>query len=102
MSRTLRVDHNQKVIAVLDIQRPDRICYADSKPSKMVFKNGEEYIPSCINCMNPRCMKLLSNELVCPSFPEMSHDMNAAVCPVEAISQGPNSIVIDNVTVQQG
>lgn len=96
MSRTLRVEHNQEAIAILDIQRPDRIYYEDSKPSKMVFKNGDEYTPSCINCMNPRCMRLLSNELVCPSFPEMSHDMNAAVCPVDAISQGANSIIIDN------
>lgn len=95
MSRILNAEYNQKLIAILEIPRPDRISFEDGKPSKMIFKDGEEYIPNCINCMNPRCMRLLSNELVCPSFPDMSHDMNLTVCPVEAITPGARSIAIN-------
>ena len=95
MSRTLSVKYNQDLIAILDIQQPDCIFYEEGQPSVMHFKNGETYVPSCINCMNPRCMKLFSNELVCPSFPNMSHDMNAAVCPVDAIRPGAKRIIID-------
>lgn len=98
MSQTLSVKHNQEAIAILDIQRPEQIFFEDRKPGKMMFKGGEECISNCINCMNPRCMKLLPNELVCPSFPEMSYDRNAAVCPVNAISHGTNSIVINKET----
>ena len=95
MSRILNVEHHQESIAIPNIERPDRIVFEENKPSRMVFKNGDTCIPGCINCMNPRCMYLLSNELVCPSFPDMSHDMNATVCPVNAIRQGATSIIID-------
>ena len=98
MSQTLSVRLNQEAIAILDIQRPEQIFFEDGKPARMVFKRGEEYTPNCINCMNPKCMRLLPNELVCPSFAEMSYDRNATVCPVNAISHGANSIVINEDT----
>ena len=95
MSQTLNVKHRKKKIAVLDIERPDRIIYEDAKPSRMILKNGDTCVSGCINCMNPRCINLLSIELVCNSFPDMSHDMNISVCPVDAITSGEENIVID-------
>lgn len=50
---------------------------------------------SCINCHNPRCMKLGRDEIECKSFPGMSHDMNLDICPANAIKQNSNQVTID-------
>ena len=58
-------------------------------------ENEEACIAGCINCMNPRCMKLDEEEIKCSSFISMSSNMDLSVCPVDALQVGKKRVEIN-------
>lgn len=92
MSRILKLNYKQKNIAILNLESPYRISFVEGKSTVIRLENDGTYITGCINCINPRCMRLNEQEIQCPSFPSMSHDMNLNVCPVDAIRYGEHRI----------
>ena len=95
MSKILSANVIQKVIYVPDTREIESLTYQKEIPSVLVKADGKKYKASCLNCHNPRCMKLKREEIDCASFPGMSHDMNLDICPVNAIKQNSDQVIID-------
>lgn len=96
MSQTLKANQTRDCISILQPEKFSyRIKFEEGKPTKLISKDNKESVVGCLNCINPKCMKMSSIETLCPSFPEMSREMNDAVCPVDAISVGAKSIEIN-------
>lgn len=95
MSKILSANVIQDVVYIPDIKEIECISYQSGASSYVGRKEGKKYHSSCINCHNPRCMKLGRDEIECKSFPGMSHDMNLDICPANAIKQNSNQVTID-------
>lgn len=95
MSKILSANVIQDVVYIPDIKEIECISYQSGAPSYVGGKEGKKYHSSCINCHNPRCMKLGRDEIECKSFSGMSHDMNLDICPANAIKQNSNQVTID-------
>ena len=63
MSKILNVNHEQDTIAVLNLQSPYELWFTEGKSTQIMQENEEACIAGCINCMNPRCMKLDEEEI---------------------------------------
>ncbi|MGN9172486.1 4Fe-4S binding protein [Lachnospiraceae bacterium HCP1S3_A8] len=106
MSQILKANQEREKIYTL---HPEQLRYSikfsDGQPTKIIIAKGQEHslakkrisecVMGCLNCVEPKCMKMKPHEIECASFPEMSHEMNDAVCPVDAIRVGAKSITID-------
>ena len=95
MSKILNVNHEQDTIAVLNLQSPYELWFTEGKPTQIMQENEEACIAGCINCMNPRCMKLDEEEIKCSSFISMSSNMDLSVCPVDALQVGKKRVEIN-------
>lgn len=102
MSRTLDVNYVQKHIAVLNIQRPFSVACDADNGNFLIMHDGTQKRPSCINCIDPKCKNMFALDIDSSVFPEMSHDPNRAVCPVNAIHSDADSIVIDDACIGCG
>lgn len=106
MSQILKANQEREQIYVV---HPEKLKYSikfeDGQPTKFVIAKGQDHlltkkgisecVVGCLNCVEPKCMKMKPYEIECSSFPEMSHEMNDSVCPVDAISVGAKSISIN-------
>ncbi len=95
MSKILKVDYVQKSISRLKDEKSYSIRYNPERGNEIVYGNGKSICAGCMNCVNPKCMRLKDEDVECAEFPEISHDMNRLVCPVNAIKSGSKSIEID-------
>lgn len=95
MSRIFNVDNKEKKIATLNVEGASKLIFNEESETVLVNENGGKSIPSCINCLNPRCMTLLDIDFRCSTFPDMSPNVHIAVCPIDAISAKSDSIDID-------
>ena len=82
-------------IAVLEHNKPTEILFRENEDTVYTYSDGTVISPKCINCIPQFCRKIMKQEIECTSFKEMSHDMTLDVCPVDAISAGEKSVVID-------
>lgn len=95
MSKILKANITQNSIYIPEINGVIGILYQTKKPSLITMENGEKVKAGCINCFNPRCMKVCREEIDCSTFSGMSHNMSMDVCPVKAIMLGSDKIEID-------
>lgn len=95
MSKILSVNHKQDTIAVLNLQSPYELWFTEGKPTQIMQESEESCVAGCINCMNPRCMKLDEEEIKCSSFTSMLPDMDLSVCPVDALQVGKKRVEIN-------
>lgn len=95
MPKILRVNHKQDTIALLNLQSPYGLWFTEGKPTQIRQEDGKSYVAGCINCINPRCMKLDEEEIKCSSFTSMSPDMDLFVCPVDALRVGKKRVEIN-------
>lgn len=95
MSQILRTKTTQTKSSIFDIKKPYVIIHKPGKECEIELANGKKIPSTCINCMNPRCMKLQEEEITCEDFSEIAHEMNKSVCPVGAIRTGKEQIEID-------
>ena len=94
MSNVLKINNQKKSISILDINSPECCIFKYNKETTIKCAEGD-IIPSCINCTNPKCQYLSKENIFCPSFKNISQDINLNVCPVNAIKAGNESIEID-------
>lgn len=95
MSKILSANVVQDVIYVPEINGISSLLYQTESPSVLSKHDGKKMKASCLNCHNPRCMKVYRDEIDCSTFPGMSHDMTMDICPVNAIKQNSDHIIID-------
>lgn len=97
MSQILKANQIRSHISILHPDRPSYgIRYDAETPTRLVLNGKDECVIGCLNCVAPKCMKMDSMDIKCYSFQEFSHETNDSVCPVEAISVGPDSIRINS------
>ena len=95
MSRTLRANYIQTEIS---IYKNGKICSLNFNPEKeteIQFQNGKRIKAGCINCINPKCMNLYDEDIECVEFPDIAHNINKYLCPVNAIKSGAKEILVD-------
>lgn len=51
----------------------------------------------CLNCINPRCMKLDMQQTQCDDFAELASSLDLNICPVSAIAVDEKNIRIDSM-----
>lgn len=94
MSKILSVNEIRKKTYAYKNNLPDEMEICAEKNNKNSEKNAWWYT-SCLNCMNPRCIELSSENIQCPSFDKIAYNTDMNVCPVRAIEVGENCIKID-------
>lgn len=94
MSQILKANSNKSNCSTLTINEKFTISFNPGEVTDIILASGKKIKSTCINCQNPMCMKL-KEEITCDDFKEIAHEMNRAVCPVDAIKPGTDSIQID-------
>ena len=95
MSRILSADYVQKEIYVLKDGSDISVTCNPDTTSRIYFSSGKQIAAGCINCVNPRCMCLSNEDILCVEFPGISHVTNKRICPVDGIKSGEKRIEID-------
>lgn len=95
MSMTLRANYVQDKISIFKEGQISSLTFNPGKDTLLMFENGKSAFAGCMNCINPKCINIMDKDVECKEFPDISHNMNRHVCPVNAIKSGANSIIID-------
>lgn len=96
MSRILSANYTQTEISIFKDGKIYSLTFHPEKETDIIFQNGKKIKAGCINCINPKCMSLNDGDIECIEFPDIAHDMNKNLCPVDAIKSGSEQIVIDD------
>ena len=96
MSRTLSASYIQTEISIHKNGKIRSLTFNPEKETDIRFQNGKSIKAGCINCINPKCMRLHDEDIECVEFPDIAHDMSKYLCPVNAIKNGTKAIVIDD------
>lgn len=94
--RTLTASYVQSRIFILKDAGSLSVTFNPENETVVKLDNGMYIRPSCINCIEPRCMKMDDTDMGCAEFPEIAQNMNRDVCPVNAIKTGLEKIEIDD------
>ena len=76
---------NRKKISVLR-HIPSHIEYTCGTPAIAYFSDGSSCALGCLGCVNPKCMRFDTQEIVCSEAENFPSDHSLNVCPVEALS----------------
>jgi len=95
MSQILKAKTIQENIKLLNFSSPSSINYDAENGNTIFSSDGKKHCVGCLNCSNPVCMNLGSDDVDSPKFKNISQDMNRLVCPVNAIKLGTDSIKIN-------
>lgn len=96
MSRTLSTNYVQTEISIYKNGKVCSLTFNPGKEADIIFQNGKKIKAGCLNCVNPQCMSLSEKDIECDGFPDILHDMNKNLCPVNAVRSGKNQVEIDD------
>lgn len=95
MSQILKAKTVQESIELLNFDSPVSLEFQAEGENLISSADGKKHCVGCLNCQNPKCVNITSDEINSSKFKDISQDMNRLVCPVDAIQIGKRSIKIN-------